>query len=434
MADPITVYKDTRSIQIDPSAYDEAKGKGWSMTRPQIGGGAGREFASGMGVVSSQEGKDFFRHPMKTGQGMLESQGELGKRAWGELGKGDIKGGLTHGLEYLMPFIGPQLARQGDMLESGNIKGGLANMAGMATTMGLGDLMGGMAKPTPKTGFAAVSEAAAKEGINLDKVKGGTHSEALQQLENFRKTVRAKPTAKQMDVARVAHQELGKRVDAEWNSVFQKMGSKPTDADAVGNALKELSKVDPETEAWIKSHIEPSKSGQSVTAPLFAEAQKFQSQLLRRKANPNLNQVIRNEIDPAIKGLKQATQEAADKAGAGKEYARAQQMTRNFENIKYHTAYNAQVIKPSPMYGIGGAGIGLALGGKLGGSEGLGGAFLGKMVGTEIGKRVTPKGTFEIPKTSIEGERFMWKKLGEEPPKGALRKKVKPSMVQESGG
>lgn len=97
----------------------------------------GQSAYSGAGGVSDEEGKNFFEHPLDTLHGMINSQGELGARAGRELKSGDIKGGLTHGAEYLLPLVGPTLAHSGDQLTHGDIAGGAGTLAGLGGSMAL---------------------------------------------------------------------------------------------------------------------------------------------------------------------------------------------------------------------------------------------------------------------------------------------------------
>ena len=95
-------------------------------------------FARGAGVVSSEEGKNFFTHPVDTAKGMLESQGELGARAYQEFKSGDLAHAFQHGIEYLLPGLGPTLAHSGEQLESGDIAGGVGTTLGAGTTIAAG--------------------------------------------------------------------------------------------------------------------------------------------------------------------------------------------------------------------------------------------------------------------------------------------------------
>jgi hypothetical protein len=438
---PITVYKGDRTLQITPDAYDEARGKGWSMSPPNLGSPTGQPGGSAQaGVGSPKEGKG--------------SGGEVGRMLdWaGKVGEKMSSAGDPRAMmNTLQSLFGPnvlkqtydKILKQKEMSSGKTVEGLAGNMAsttapgiardliqkkdmtGTAANAGL-MMMGGEESPE------ALKSMAEQTSKSVKRITEGSHSNVMSELEDFRKTVKAKPTTRQMDVARVKHKALGDRVDREWNETYAKMGAKPTDADKIQSTLGELAKKDPTTQAWIEQHIEPSKSGGSVTAPLWAEVQRLQSRLNKQLTNPNLDPVVRGEIPKAIKGLQEAARAAAKKAGVEDKYVRAQQLTRSLENIKYHTAYKTKAITPSPLYGIGGALAGIAAGSSLGVSGELGSAFIGKMVGSEIGKIATPKGRFSVDPKSIAAERQVWKRLGEEPPKNIGKRKIRPDPADST--
>jgi hypothetical protein len=110
---------------------------------------------SGAGVVSNEQGKNFFLHPLDTLRAMANQQGELGARAQKELANKDYVRGLTHGVEWLMPGMGPQLAKAGDQLDSGDIAGGVGTTLGVAAP-----LVAGIKAP-------AIADAAADAAANI---------------------------------------------------------------------------------------------------------------------------------------------------------------------------------------------------------------------------------------------------------------------------
>jgi KTSC domain len=105
------------------------------VAQPSAASRLGSSFLSGAGVVSEQQGKDFFVHPVDTLRAMAETQGELGERAGKELSNGDYVRGLTHGVEWLMPGLGPVLAKSGDQLERKDYAGGIGTTLGAAANI-----------------------------------------------------------------------------------------------------------------------------------------------------------------------------------------------------------------------------------------------------------------------------------------------------------
>ena len=100
--------------------------------------------AQGAGVVSKEQGKNFFLHPIDTARNILRTQGELGIRAGKELKSGDYVRGVTHGIEYLLPGVGPTLAAAGDKLENKDYAGGIGTTIGAALP-----IVAGKAIPMP---------------------------------------------------------------------------------------------------------------------------------------------------------------------------------------------------------------------------------------------------------------------------------------------
>ena len=108
----------------------------------------GGNLLSGAGVVSQEQGKNFFVHPIDTLKAMADAQGELGQRAKKELQNADYVRGLTHATEYLIPGLGPVLAHSGDQLENKDYAGGIGTMVGAGLNVAAG---AGMAKLAPGT-------------------------------------------------------------------------------------------------------------------------------------------------------------------------------------------------------------------------------------------------------------------------------------------
>ncbi len=116
-------------------------------------------------MVSQEQGKSFFMHPVDTLRAMANQQGELGKRAGEELKNKDYVRGLTHAVEYLMPGLGPTLAHAGDQLESGDIAGGAGTTVGAAIPIA-------MSSP-------AVADAAANARIPVGQLPQKMYQSAL---------------------------------------------------------------------------------------------------------------------------------------------------------------------------------------------------------------------------------------------------------------
>jgi KTSC domain len=172
-AQPIDFSKyESAAPQIDFSKYETST----QPSQPSAASRLGSGFLSGAGVVSQQQGKDFFVHPVDALKAMAAQQGELGERAGKELQNGDYVRGLTHGVEWLLPGLGPVLAKSGDQLESGDIAGGIGTTLGAASNI--------MAAHYAPAATGAVADAAtavpAKVGELLDAAKQVTPKQAAQ--------------------------------------------------------------------------------------------------------------------------------------------------------------------------------------------------------------------------------------------------------------
>jgi hypothetical protein len=114
--------------------------------QPSAASRLGSNLLSGAGVVSQEQGKNFFVHPIDTLKAMADAQGELGQRAKKELQNADYVRGLTHATEYLIPGLGPVLAHSGDQLENKDYAGGIGTMVGAGLNVAAS---AGMAKLAP---------------------------------------------------------------------------------------------------------------------------------------------------------------------------------------------------------------------------------------------------------------------------------------------
>lgn len=92
----------------------------------------GTNFLSGAGVVSNEQGKQFFLHPLDTIIKSFESQGELAKKARDAYNRGDYAGAVQHALNYMVPFVGQQTDQAGEQLKQGDIAGGIGRTLGAA--------------------------------------------------------------------------------------------------------------------------------------------------------------------------------------------------------------------------------------------------------------------------------------------------------------
>jgi hypothetical protein len=121
--------------------------------------------------------KEMIQHPIQTAGNVIggigDAQHQLAIKSKDALSSGDIGGGLAYGIDYLLPFLGPQLAQSGEQLNSGDVAGGVGTaLAAGAQLATPGPKVKPMAVlPTAETsllkpfstGFKAAEEALGRE-------------------------------------------------------------------------------------------------------------------------------------------------------------------------------------------------------------------------------------------------------------------------------
>jgi hypothetical protein len=137
MAAPQTATAEIDFTQPPPGEIDFTQPPP-AIEKPSAVSRFGHNFLSGLGVTSDEEAKNFFEHPINTAMNMLNGQGELAKKAKDAYARGDYKGAVIHGLNYLVPFIGQQTDKAGEQLSEGDIAGGVGRTLGLGTTIAAG--------------------------------------------------------------------------------------------------------------------------------------------------------------------------------------------------------------------------------------------------------------------------------------------------------
>jgi hypothetical protein len=456
----LTLYRGDQTLLVDPADYQKRtqqfSKKGWSRTKadpktpfinymqsaaknagpkgpPGFGETLNRELNAAGETIMGTPGaiKSSFTTPPDS-----QEAKQLGTDKPGMVGKFAL--GLARNVGEPLQNAAEWYKREYDL-----IKGGKQNFGDTVDKMlsvapeGVGsaaaqEIMGHTLKalpeqlgriPDPKMMETAVKTA--KPIVDsVGKILKGNTRDVTAELEDFRKTVKAKPSPRARDVAAVKHKALQQRINSEWTKLYTGLKDQPTDALAVRRALQKLSEVDPITKKWLADNIKDTASGNAVTVPLWPKVRELSAQLNRDMANPRLDRIHAAEIPEAHEQLEQLLKEAAEAQGMKDQYTRAYSLNRKLENIKYNTAYGTAKNKPSPLFGLGGAIGGLAAGEGTGG--GLASALIGKMIGTIIGKKLTNEG-WTIPKRSIEGEKAVWRELGEKPPKDINKKVINPA-------
>ena len=135
-----------------------------------------RTMGAGMFGDSNEEVKQRLKeialHPLDTtlsfGKGIADAQTELAHKAKEAWKNGDHIGAAAYALYYLLPGIGPSLAKSAEQMAGGDVAGGLGTATGAAAPLVMDAV-----KPepvVPKTGFKAASEASAREAAARPKV------------------------------------------------------------------------------------------------------------------------------------------------------------------------------------------------------------------------------------------------------------------------
>lgn len=160
MSDPFAAI--ATPIQSDPFATIAQP----LAAKPSFGQRIRENFMEGIGITNDEGAKNFFEHPINTLMNSLDAQGQLALKAKAAYAKGDYKGALMYGLNYLVPFIGQQTAKAGEQLNEGDYAGGIARTLGVALP-----LLAGSPESRAGAGRAA-SAAAAPVKSTVAKVAG----------------------------------------------------------------------------------------------------------------------------------------------------------------------------------------------------------------------------------------------------------------------
>ena len=145
-----------------PGAIDfsDLGGKQVTATSAQPPSAASRlweNFKSGLGITNDEGAKNFFEHPINTLMSSFQGQGELAQRAKDSYSKGDYVGAIQHGINYLLPFVGPQLDQAGEQAKQGDTAGAIGRTLGVSAPI--------IAGSSPVRGAAMDATAAAKSAV-----------------------------------------------------------------------------------------------------------------------------------------------------------------------------------------------------------------------------------------------------------------------------
>lgn len=162
MPAPQTLPADFQSWDKPPDSLPADFGK-WDQPaeQPSAISRLGHNFLSGLGVTDDAGAKKFFEHPIDTLMSSMNAQGELAKKAKDAYDRGDYKGAVMHGLNYLVPFIGQQTDQAGEQLNKGDIAGGIGRTLGVAASIVAGSPQAAAIKDSATSAVSDAASAAA---------------------------------------------------------------------------------------------------------------------------------------------------------------------------------------------------------------------------------------------------------------------------------
>src|ERR1700720_2524015 len=172
-AAPVTLDMSTAQALPPPITLNMSTAQPLDSTpKPSAFSRLSSNFLSGIGVSSDEDAKNFFEHPINTLMGMAKGQGELAQKAKDAYDKGDYKGAIMHGLNYLVPLLGQQTDKAGEQLSQGDIAGGVGRTLGVGTGVVAGDVAG---NPAARS---AISDAASSAASTVKPALGKVGSAA----------------------------------------------------------------------------------------------------------------------------------------------------------------------------------------------------------------------------------------------------------------
>lgn len=154
--EPLTIVSEEPEAASKPPDQMGAIGRGlagfWEQVNP---------------VAMVQGLSEAVSSPIQTVKGIGQAQGELYAKAAKAFKSGDYVTGARHGINYLLPLLGPALDAQADKMMQGDIAGGIGGTVGIAANIGAPELAAGAVKTVrsiPK-GAATSLRAGANERI-----------------------------------------------------------------------------------------------------------------------------------------------------------------------------------------------------------------------------------------------------------------------------
>jgi len=113
-------------------------------------GDAASEWWNQVNPISAVKGlATAVNHPIDTGKALLDAQGELANKVVSSFKSGNYVDAARHGLDYLLPVIGPQIDQAADLAQSGQYAKSAGMTAGIATNIAAPELVKGAVARVP---------------------------------------------------------------------------------------------------------------------------------------------------------------------------------------------------------------------------------------------------------------------------------------------
>jgi hypothetical protein len=174
------------------------------------------------------------QHPIDTAHAVLQGQGELATRASQAFKQGDYGEAARLGVDYLLPIIGPQIARAQEMAQKGNYAGA----AGASTGIGLG-------LSVPSRGASAVDPAGVAEAASEKTAQAMIPSRGANRMEALDVARRVAPELQEQGLTAFTQQGMSRNIDQAvadaGRGINQAQATVPkTVSFSVGDAVKKI--------------------------------------------------------------------------------------------------------------------------------------------------------------------------------------------------
>jgi len=235
----------------------------------------GHSLLAGMGVTDDESAKRFFEHPLDTAANIFKGQGELAVKAKDAYNRGDYKGAVVHGLNYLMFGLGQQSDQAGEQLQHGDIAGGIGTMMGSAVP-----LIAGSPEMRGAVGDAVVQPAknAASRALLLGRTPEEAYQSALKPRTTLTEAERAAAVQtglqNKIPVTKDGLEKISNLIDDYNEQIKGTIASDPDRPINPAQAVKDIGKV----RARFATQVNPASDLNAIDAARDEFLDQFRSQ------------------------------------------------------------------------------------------------------------------------------------------------------------